>query len=72
MKHLRTGSMQILHHILTTRTEPWDFVKSPVLYLSVHIKFSLRMSFYLTRSLGGYTMGITMGFPVEIIDALAP
>jgi hypothetical protein len=26
-KHLRTGSVRMLHHILTTRTEPWGFIK---------------------------------------------
>jgi hypothetical protein len=30
------------------------------------------LSFYLRCSLGGYTVGTTAGFPVEIIEALAP
>jgi hypothetical protein len=64
--------MQISHHILTNRTEPCDFIKSSALYLSVHMELSLRLSFYLKRSLRGYTMGTTTGFPVEIVKALAP
>jgi hypothetical protein len=35
--HLRMGSVQILHHILTTQMESWDFIKSLALYLSVHM-----------------------------------
>jgi hypothetical protein len=64
--------VQILHHILTTRMEPWDFIKLLALYLSVHMEFNLCLSFYLRRNLMGYTVGTTMGFPVEIMDALAP
>jgi hypothetical protein len=63
--------VQIPHHILTTWTEPWDFIKSSALYLSVHKELSLRLSFYLRRSLKSYTVGTTTGFPVEIIEALA-
>jgi hypothetical protein len=36
------------------------------------MELSLRLSFYLRRSLGGYTVGTTAGFPVEIVEALAP
>jgi hypothetical protein len=54
--------VQNLHHILTTRTEQWDFIKSSALYLSVQMELSLRLSFYLRRSLGGYTVGRTVGF----------
>jgi hypothetical protein len=69
--HMRTGSVRILHHILTTRMEPWDFIKSSTLYLSVHMELSLRLSFYLRCSLGGYTVGTNMRFPPEIVVALA-
>jgi hypothetical protein len=31
----------------------WDFVKSSALYLSIHMEFNLRLSFYLRRSIGG-------------------
>jgi hypothetical protein len=72
MKHLRTGSVQIPYHILRTRTESWDFIKSSALHLSVHVEFSLRLSFYLKRNLGGYMVDTTVGFPVEIMEALAP
>jgi hypothetical protein len=72
LKYLRTGSVRILRHILTTRTEPWDFVKLSALYLSVHIEFSLCLNFYLGHRLGGYMVGATAGFPVEIVEALAP
>jgi hypothetical protein len=36
------------------------------------MKLSLCLSFYLRRSLGGYTVGTTAGFPVKIVEALAP
>jgi hypothetical protein len=72
MKHLRMGSVQIQHHILITQMELWDFIKLSVLYLLVHMELSFRLSFYLRRSLGGYTVGTTTGFPVEIVEALAP
>jgi hypothetical protein len=72
MNHLRMRSVQIPHHILTTRTEPWGFIKSSVLYLSVHIELSLRLSFYLKHSFGVYTVGTTAGFPLKIVEALAP
>jgi hypothetical protein len=29
-KHLRTGSVHMPHHIVTTRMEPWGFIKSSV------------------------------------------
>jgi hypothetical protein len=49
-----------------------DFIKSSVLYLLVHMEFSLYLSFYLRCSLGGYTVSTTTGFLVEIVEALAP
>jgi hypothetical protein len=52
--------------------ELWDFIKSSVLYLSVYMELSIRLSFYLRRSLGGYTVGTTVGFPIQIMEALAP
>jgi hypothetical protein len=64
--------MQILHHILTTWMEPCDFIKSSALYQLVHMDFSLCLSFYLRRSLMGYTVSTTMGFPAKIMEALAP
>jgi hypothetical protein len=36
------------------------------------MEFSLPLSFYLRRSIVGYTVGTTMGFPVEIVEALDP
>jgi hypothetical protein len=36
------------------------------------MKRSLRLSFYLRCSLGGYMMGTTTGFSVKIVEALAP
>jgi hypothetical protein len=36
------------------------------------MELSLHVSFYLRRSLEGYTVGTTMGFAVEIMVALAP
>jgi hypothetical protein len=43
-----------------------------VLYLSIHIELSLRLSFYLRHKLGGYMVGTTMGFPIEIVEVLDP
>jgi hypothetical protein len=71
-KHLRMGSVQIPQHILTTRMELWGFIKSSMLYQSVHKELSLHLSFYLRRSLGGYTVGTTAGFLVKIVEAFAP
>jgi hypothetical protein len=52
--------------------ESWDFIKSSVLYLSVHMELSLCLRFYLRRSLRSYMVGTTVGFPVKIMEALAP
>jgi hypothetical protein len=70
-KHLRTRSVQILHHNLTTQMVPWGLIKSSALYQSVHMELSIRLSFYLRRSLRGYMVGTTAGFPAKIVEALA-
>jgi hypothetical protein len=62
----------MLCHILTTRMELWGFIKLSAQNKVVHMKLSLRLSFYLRHSLGGYTVATTVGFPVEIVEALAP
>jgi hypothetical protein len=36
------------------------------------MKLSLRQSFQLSRSLGGYMVGTTVGFRVMTMEALAP
>jgi hypothetical protein len=36
------------------------------------MKLSLRLTFYLICSLRGYMVGTTAGFPVEIMEGLAP
>jgi hypothetical protein len=36
------------------------------------MKLIVCLSFYLRRSLGGYTVGTTAGFLVEIVEDLAP
>jgi hypothetical protein len=41
-------------------------------YLLVHMELSLRLSFYLSHSHGGYMVDTTAGFPVKIVEALAP
>jgi hypothetical protein len=71
-KHLRMGLVQMPHHILTTWTEPWGFIKSSASNQAVHMLHSLLLSFYLRRSLEDYTGGTTVGFPVEIMEALGP
>jgi hypothetical protein len=57
-----------LHHILTTRTEPWVVIKSSIL---VHMDVSHHLSFYFRHSVRGYMVGTTAGFLVEIMEALA-
>jgi hypothetical protein len=52
--------------------ESWDIIKSSALYQSVHMELSLCLRFYLMHSLGSYMVGTTMGFPVEIVETLAP
>jgi hypothetical protein len=47
--------VRLLHHFLNTRTEPWGFIKSLVQTYTIHMKLSLRLSFYLGRSLESYT-----------------
>jgi hypothetical protein len=44
-KHLRTGSVRMPHHILTTRMEPWGFIKSSTQTYIAHMKLSLRLCF---------------------------
>jgi hypothetical protein len=36
------------------------------------MELSLYLSFYLKHSLGGYTVDTTAGFPVNIMEPLAP
>jgi hypothetical protein len=71
-KHLRTGSVHMPHHNLTSQTELWGFIKSSLQNKLVHMELSLRQSFYLRHSLGGYMVGTTAGFPIKIGEALAP
>jgi hypothetical protein len=71
-KHLRMGLVRMPHHILITRMEPWGFIKSSTQNKVVHMELSLRLSFYLRHSLGGYMVGTAIGFLVEIMEALAP
>jgi hypothetical protein len=62
----------MLHHLLTTRTELWGFIKSSAQNKAVHMELSLHLSFQLIRSLGAYTVGTTVGFQVETMETLAP
>jgi hypothetical protein len=64
--------MRMPHHTLTTRMELRSFVKPLVRNKAINIKLSLRLNFYLRCSLGGYMVGTTTGFPLEIMKALAP
>jgi hypothetical protein len=36
------------------------------------MELSLWLSFYVRRNLGAYTVGTIVGFPTEIVEALAP
>jgi hypothetical protein len=60
------------HHILTTRMEPWGFIRLLAQNKVVLMELSLCLSFYLRCSLGGYTVATTMRFLVEIMETLAP
>ncbi len=71
-KHLSMRSTRKLRHFLTTQMELWGFIKSLAQNKAVHMELSLHVSFYLRRSLRGYTVGTNMGFPVGIMEALAP
>jgi hypothetical protein len=71
-KHLRAGLVRMPHHILTTQTEPRGFIESSVQNKVVHIELISRLRFYLIRRLVGYTVGTTVGFPIETMDALDP
>jgi hypothetical protein len=71
-KHLQKGSTHKPQCILTTQMESWGFIKSSVQNKVVHMEPSLCVSFQLRRSLGGYTVGTTVGFHVETVEALAP
>jgi hypothetical protein len=60
------------HHFLTTWIEPWGVIKSSAQIKAVHMELSLCLSFKLSRSLRGYTVGTTVGFPCMTMEALAP
>jgi hypothetical protein len=45
---------------------------SSVQIKAVHMDLSFRLSFQLSRSLGGYIVGTTMGFQVTTMETLAP
>jgi hypothetical protein len=52
----------MLHHFLTTLIELPGFIKSSAQNKVVHIELSLHLSFQLSHSLEGYTVGIIVGF----------
>jgi hypothetical protein len=64
--------VHMMHHILTTQMKPWGFIKSSTYNKAVHVELSLHLSFYLRRSLRGYKVDTTTGFPIEIVEALVP
>jgi hypothetical protein len=64
--------VRVLHHILTTRMELRGFIKSSAQNNVIHMELRLRLSFFLKRSLEGYTLGTTTGYPVKTMEALAP
>jgi hypothetical protein len=68
-KHSRMGSVQMSCHTLTTHTEPWSFIKPSAQNKVVHMKLGIRLSFYLRHSLRGYTVGTTVGFLGNIVEA---
>jgi hypothetical protein len=64
--------MCMLHHIQTTRMEPWGFIKSSAQNKVVYMKLSLRMSFYLRRSLGGYMVVAPTLYIIKFCQARSP
>jgi hypothetical protein len=56
------GSVCMPHHLLTTQTEPWGFIKPSAQNKVVHTELSLYLSFHLSCSLEGYAVGTTTGF----------
>jgi hypothetical protein len=52
--------------------EPWGFIKLSTQNKTVHMKLSIRLSFQLSRNLGGYMVGPNEGFRVTTMEALAP
>jgi hypothetical protein len=48
------------------------FIKSSSQNKAVHMELSLRLSFQLSHSLGGYMVGTTVRFQVTTMEALAP
>jgi hypothetical protein len=71
-KHPWTRSVRMSHNLLRIQMEPWNFIMPSVQNNVVHMELSLHLSFQLSRSLGGYTVGTTEGFWVMTIEALAP
>jgi hypothetical protein len=55
LKHLRTGLVRMLHHFLTTRMEPWGFIKSSAQTYTVHMRLSLCLSFVILDTASGAT-----------------
>jgi hypothetical protein len=51
-----------------TQTEPWGLIKLSAQNIAVHMQLSLCLSFQLIRSLGGYTLGTTVGFQVKTVN----
>jgi hypothetical protein len=64
--------MQKSCHILTTQMEPHGSIKSSASNQIEHIELSLCLSFYLRHSIVSYMAGTTVGYPVKIMEALAP
>jgi hypothetical protein len=71
-KHLKRGSVRTRHQLLTTQMEPWGFIKPLMQTYTVLMELSLRLSFQLRPSLGGYMVGTTVGFRLVTMDGLAP
>jgi hypothetical protein len=67
-KHLRTGSVRTPYHILTTRTELWDTASHSD--KAVRMELSLCLRFYLRHNLRADTVGTTMGFLADTVEAI--
>jgi hypothetical protein len=71
LKHPQTGLVRMPHHFLTTWMELWGFIKLPAQTKAVHMELRLRLSFHLSHSLRGYTVGTTTVFWVATMENLA-
>jgi hypothetical protein len=72
LKHLRSGLVHTPHHFLTTRMEPWGFIKSSAETYIIHMKLSLCLSFPAQTQPRGLQGGHHKGIPSPDHGSLSP